>query len=81
MATPPFKYAIFQQQGPDRVNAYLLRNKSPTQRRTSLHDARPLVDVLHQPCGLSRRRRAIAAGDIAVGYGEAPRDLTSLCVN
>ena len=46
MATPPFKYAIFQHQGPDRVNAYLLRNKSPTQRRTSLHDARPLVDRL-----------------------------------
>ena len=40
MATPPFKYAILQQQGPDRVNAYLLRNKSPTQRRTScmMHD-------------------------------------------
>ena len=86
MATPPFKYAIFQQQGPDRVNAYLLRNKSPTQRRTSQHDARPLVDVLHPPCGLSRRSTAIAAGDSetsepAAGYAEALRDVATRCVN
>jgi len=86
MATPPFKYAIFQQQGPDRVNAYLLRNKSPTQRRTSLYDAPPLVDVLHPHFGLSRRSGAIGAGDSettepAAGYGEALRALASRCVN
>jgi hypothetical protein len=51
-------------------------NLPPTQGHTSLNDARQLVDVLHPPCGLSRRRRAIAAG-----YGEALRDLASRCVN
>ena len=75
MATPPFKYAIFQQQGPDRVNAYLLRNKSPTQRRTSLYDARPLVDVLHAAAA----GRSPPATEPAAGYGEALRDLASRC--
>jgi len=40
MATPPFKYAIFQQQGPDRVNAYLLRNNLPPKgvQHCMMHD-------------------------------------------